>query len=253
MKPPKLTEREAKRNAESKEEGNRRRKSKTKLTSRNNQEAFLLRLDQQVNASRRRTEYKAGKQAYDAKVTKRACPQCGRFQSYDEVIKKKKRCSDCRRTYAYPVVWKDVREGFIYRNVDAGRRAHATYHKQCKGTRTAKAKVSWNTVREEFLARMAKASKSKAVKQQDQVVNKPNATSASKQSQRKRRTANRMNYSMYVEGCTANSLPAHVERVLGKGVVIDMHSYLEDLPEEESPEWARARELVLSRLKKHQR
>ena len=221
-------------------------------------EAFLLRLDRQVNESRRKLEYKAAKQEYDAKVSKRECPKCGRQQSYDEVLKKKSRCSSCRKSYVFPVVWKDVRESFMQRNVDAEPRRSDAFHQNChekvhkRGHSGKKPKVIWNAVREEFLKRMEKASLSRSGKHH----NGPGEEEADlfKPTRKvfrgaKKSTAHRMNYSMYVEGCAASSLPVNVDKVLGfdarpEPVDTNYCNGIEDVSEE----WKQSRDLVLARL-----
>lgn len=53
-------------------------------------------------------DFKEGQAAYDARVDKKFCPQCGNKQSFAEVKEKKARCPVCQVDYAAKTTWAKV-------------------------------------------------------------------------------------------------------------------------------------------------
>ena len=63
---------------------------------------------------RRRRE----KEAYEARVDKKVCPECNVEQTYDEVRQRRNKCQDCGKPYRHKVSWNNVQETFMRRNSD---------------------------------------------------------------------------------------------------------------------------------------
>lgn len=65
--------------------------------------AFLNRQEAEERNRRDEIEFQIGKANYDARVDKKACPQCGAKQSYDEFKEKRKSCVICNVEYCSKV------------------------------------------------------------------------------------------------------------------------------------------------------
>ena len=65
--------------------------------------AFINRQEAEERNRRDELEFQIGKAKYDALVDKKACPQCGSKQSYDEFKEKRKSCSVCNVEYCAQV------------------------------------------------------------------------------------------------------------------------------------------------------
>ena len=71
-------------------------------------DSYAAFLDRQIQDDRRRRsgiENKRGKEAYDALIDKKYCPNCGGKQSYDEYKERKKKCSVCNVEFSNKIVW----------------------------------------------------------------------------------------------------------------------------------------------------
>lgn len=62
--------------------------------------SFINRQEAEERNRRDQLDFKMGQANYDALVDKKACPQCGNKQSYDEFKEKRKMCGNCRVEYA---------------------------------------------------------------------------------------------------------------------------------------------------------
>ena len=60
-------------------------------------------------------EFRQKKLEYDALLTRKECPNCGKKQSYDEFVKKRNRCQDCSMDYKAKLRWNQVQEQFFHR------------------------------------------------------------------------------------------------------------------------------------------
>ena len=57
-----------------------------------------------------------GRQLYESSnSSKKQCPRCLSFQSYDEVIEKRKKCVNCNLEYKPLKTWAVVEKQFIHR------------------------------------------------------------------------------------------------------------------------------------------
>jgi ribosomal protein S27AE len=66
---------------------------------------FLLRMDAHTSHQRRKLSEQRAEEAYNDRLDKKSCPECGAVQSFDEFVNKKLRCGQCNMTYTSGTVW----------------------------------------------------------------------------------------------------------------------------------------------------
>jgi len=81
--------------------------------------SFFTRLHSQLDAKDRTMKHQVEKDAYDAIQNKKECASCGVQQTYEEVRKKQKCCPKCGAKYAHKITWQTVRNEFMNRNFKA--------------------------------------------------------------------------------------------------------------------------------------
>ena len=78
-------------------------------------EKFLRRMDASGRGRADRLDKKRAEKDYNARIDKKICPKCGTAQTYDEVVKRKKRCQNCNVKYRSKADWETVRNSFYER------------------------------------------------------------------------------------------------------------------------------------------
>ncbi|KAJ1419340.1 hypothetical protein B484DRAFT_453446 [Ochromonadaceae sp. CCMP2298] len=84
--------------------------------------AFINRQEAEERNRRDELEFQIGKAKYDALVNKKACPQCGQRQSYDEYKEKRRNCGNCNIEYCAQVSWNKVGKRFLKKNLEYAQR-----------------------------------------------------------------------------------------------------------------------------------
>ena len=78
--------------------------------------SFIARMDGMERNRRQEMVYKSLKQEYDARLDRKMCPICESYQSYDEVINKRNKCSVCDVEFKPKLTWGQVSKNFTKRN-----------------------------------------------------------------------------------------------------------------------------------------
>jgi hypothetical protein len=86
---------------------------------------FISRQEAEERNRRENLTFEMGKAKYDALIDKKACPECGAKQSYDEVKEKRKVCPNCRVEYCPQLSWAKVSQRFFRKGAQYAERAEA--------------------------------------------------------------------------------------------------------------------------------
>lgn len=112
---------------------------------------FLQRMDQRAEHKRVAAKELQAKLDYEASLDKKSCPQCGRVQTFDQVKKRHKKCTECKILYRRTMRWTQVKDDFMKRNTVK----QSTHSSGADGTHSKFSKPSRPNA--EFLARMDNA------------------------------------------------------------------------------------------------
>ena len=86
---------------------------KRKISAEGKSGGFLRRMSALESTKQRTLDKKRAEKEYGEQVNKKVCMKCGSEQSYDEVIKRKKKCQSCGVPYQYKNTWKNVKGRFF--------------------------------------------------------------------------------------------------------------------------------------------
>ena len=161
---------------------NRKSRELAKNRGGGGQEAFLARMEASVRSKGKKLDTTKQEQEYNARPNKKMCPKCQSFQTYDEFVKRKKRCGQCGSVYRHKTRWNDIQSSFFERQEKreqdrriaqkalerATRPSFTISHKEVvEGGRTRKVrtkKVAWSSVKHGFMERMEADARHREVK-----------------------------------------------------------------------------------------
>ena len=83
---------------------------------------YILRMEAKELARREKLERERGRKAYDSNQNKKQCPKCYSFQTWDEVVEKRKKCVNCGIEYRPLRTWAHVEKEFTIRMEDQSRK-----------------------------------------------------------------------------------------------------------------------------------
>jgi ribosomal protein S27AE len=66
---------------------------------------FLSRTDAHTSHQRHKLSQQRAEEAYNDRLDKKRCPECGSVQSFVELVNKKLRCGQCNVPYTSGTVW----------------------------------------------------------------------------------------------------------------------------------------------------